>query len=125
MVLRFIDRVLRLLHGADHQRTTDYHWNPGVPASPAHKLGFMLGDGRTLIDSAYLPDGFDMAGGHEGRGREDLACRCLERARGGGSEQAGARGMTEQFSRLLIVVTGVVFAALRFWLHCHDCGAPV
>jgi len=33
--------------------------------------------------------------------------------------------MTEQFSRLLVVVTGVVFAALRFWLHSHDCGAPV
>jgi hypothetical protein len=33
--------------------------------------------------------------------------------------------MTEQFNRLLIVVTGVVFAALRFWLHCHDCGALV
>ena len=34
-------------------------------------------------------------------------------------------GMTAQFRRLLVVVTGVVFAALRFWLHCHDCGSPV
>jgi hypothetical protein len=33
--------------------------------------------------------------------------------------------MTEQFSRLLVVVTGVVFASLRFWLHCADCGSPV
>jgi hypothetical protein len=33
--------------------------------------------------------------------------------------------MTEQFSKLLLVVTGVVFAALRFWLHCPDCGNPV
>ena len=33
--------------------------------------------------------------------------------------------MTDQFSRLLVVVTGVVFAALRFWLHCADCGSPV
>ena len=33
--------------------------------------------------------------------------------------------MTARFSRLLVVVTGVVFAALRFWLHCHDCGSPV
>ena len=33
--------------------------------------------------------------------------------------------MTGQFSRLLVVVTGAVFAALRFWLHCADCGSPV
>ena len=33
--------------------------------------------------------------------------------------------MTAQFSRVLIVVTGVVFAALRFWLHRPDCGSPV
>jgi hypothetical protein len=33
--------------------------------------------------------------------------------------------MTAQLSRLLVVVTGVVFAALRFWLHCADCGSPV
>jgi hypothetical protein len=33
--------------------------------------------------------------------------------------------MTDQFSRLPVVVTGVVFAALRFWLHCPDCGSPV
>ena len=33
--------------------------------------------------------------------------------------------MTARFSRLLVVVTGVVFAALRFWPHCRDCGAPV
>jgi hypothetical protein len=34
--------------------------------------------------------------------------------------------MTAQFGALLVVVTGVVFAALRFWaLHCADCGTPV
>ena len=33
--------------------------------------------------------------------------------------------MTEQFSRLLLVVTGVVFAALHFWLHCPYCSSPV
>jgi hypothetical protein len=32
--------------------------------------------------------------------------------------------MTEQFSRLLVVVTGVVFTALHFWLHCPNCVMP-
>ena len=41
------------------------------------------------------------------------------------SRRGPERAMTAQFSRVLIVVTGVVFAALRFWLHCHDCGSPV
>ena len=40
-----------------------------------------------------------------------------------GCGEAGC--MTARFSRLLVVVTGAVFAALRFWLHCHDCGSPV
>jgi hypothetical protein len=33
--------------------------------------------------------------------------------------------MSARLNRLLIVATGVVFAALRFWLHCPDCGSPV
>jgi hypothetical protein len=33
--------------------------------------------------------------------------------------------ITDRFSRVLVVVTGVVFAALRIWLHCHDCGSPI
>ena len=34
--------------------------------------------------------------------------------------------MTGQFSRLLVLVTGVVFDALRGWvLHCPDYGTPV
>jgi hypothetical protein len=27
--------------------------------------------------------------------------------------------------RVLVVAIGVVFTALRFWLHCPDCGSPL
>jgi hypothetical protein len=33
--------------------------------------------------------------------------------------------MTDRFSRVLVMVTGVVFAACRFWLHCPDYGTPL
>jgi hypothetical protein len=37
-----------------------------------------------------------------------------------------ANAITLRLGRPLVVVTGVVFAALRFWaLHCADCGVPV
>jgi hypothetical protein len=33
--------------------------------------------------------------------------------------------MSGQLGRLLVVVTGVVWAALRWALHCPDCTIPV